>query len=117
MKYRSVASLKSMRDNSVPLSANKHLLQWVEKIALLVKPERIHWVDGSQEENDTICAQMVERGTFLKLNQDRRLGCYYARSDPNDVARVEDRTFICSLSKENAARRTTGCTRSRCAGS
>ena len=71
-------------------------------MAELTKPESIHWVDGSQEEYDALCAQMVEGGTFIKLNEDLWPGCYYARSDASDVARVEDRTFICSLSKDNA---------------
>ncbi len=98
----STAILKSSRDVSVPLSANKHLLRWVEKMSELTKPASIHWVDGSQEENDDLCAQMVQTGTLIKLNQDLWPGCYYARSDASDVARVEDRTFICSLSKDNA---------------
>jgi phosphoenolpyruvate carboxykinase (GTP) len=68
----------------------------------LTKPDAIHWVDGSQEENDALCARLVESGTFIKLNQELWPGCYYARSDASDVARVEDRTFICSLSKDNA---------------
>jgi phosphoenolpyruvate carboxykinase (GTP) len=71
-------------------------------MAELTKPASIHWVDGSQEENDDLCAQMVESGTFIKLNEELWPGCYYARSDASDVARVEDRTFICSLSKDNA---------------
>ncbi|HEY1754629.1 MAG TPA: phosphoenolpyruvate carboxykinase (GTP) [Bryobacteraceae bacterium] len=96
------AILKSSRNASVPLSENKHLLRWVEKMAELTKPASIHWVDGSQEENDDLCAQMVESGTFIKLNEELWPGCYYARSDASDVARVEDRTFICSLSKDNA---------------
>ncbi len=98
----STAILKSSRDVSIPLSENKHLLRWVEKMAELTQPKSIHWVDGSQEENDDLCAQMVETGTLIKLNQDLWPGCYYARSDAGDVARVEDRTFICSLSKDNA---------------
>ncbi len=98
----STVTTKSARDVSKPLSANKHLLRWVEKTAELTTPANIHWVDGSQEENDALCAQMVENGTFIKLNQDLWPGCYYARSDASDVARVEDRTFICSLSKDNA---------------
>jgi phosphoenolpyruvate carboxykinase (GTP) len=71
-------------------------------MAHLTKPDSIHWVDGSQEENDELCAQMVEAGTFIKLNEKLWPGCFYARSDASDVARVEDRTFICSLSKDNA---------------
>jgi phosphoenolpyruvate carboxykinase (GTP) len=87
---------------SVPLSENQHLLRWVEKMVELCQPTSVHWVDGSQEENDQLCAQMVESGTFIKLNEKLWPGCYYARSDASDVARVEDRTFICSLSKDNA---------------
>ena len=97
-----IANLQFTRDPAVPLSENKHLLRWVAKIAELTKPAHIHWVDGSEQENDTLCAQMVESGTLLKLNQDLWPNCYYARSDAGDVARVEDRTFICSLSKDNA---------------
>src|SRR5262245_47028582 len=82
------------------LSQNAHLLTWVEKIAALTKPDAIHWVDGSQEEYDSLCDQLVAGGTFIRLNQDLWPGCYYARSDASDVARVEDRTFICSLSKD-----------------
>jgi len=92
----------SKRNLAKPLATNKHLLRWVEKIADLTKPASIHWVDGSQEENDALCAQMVASGTFTKLNEKLWPGCFYARSDPSDVARVEDRTFICSLSKTNA---------------
>jgi len=85
-----------------PLSKNRHLLRWVEKIAELTTPSDIHWVDGSKEENEALCRQMVASGTFLKLNEKLWPNCYYARSDPGDVARVEDRTFICSLSKDSA---------------
>ena len=85
-----------------PLTKNKNLLKWIEKIAALTQPDAIHWVDGSPEENEALCAQMVAAGTFTKLNDDLWPGCYYAKSDPTDVARVEDRTFICSLSKHNA---------------
>src|SRR5579859_5316188 len=90
------------RNPAVPLSKNEHLLRWVEKMAELAKPARIHWVDGSQEENDQLLQEMVASGTLTKLNEQLWPGCYYARSDANDVARVEDRTFICSLSKDGA---------------
>ena len=90
------------RDPAKPLSTNVHLLNWVEKMALLTKPEEIHWVDGSEEEDEALKAQMVASGTFTKLNEKLWPGCYYARSDASDVARVEDRTFICSLSKDGA---------------
>jgi len=87
---------------SVPLSSNKHLLRWVKKISQLCKPDAIHWIDGSQREYDLLCEQMVASGSFIKLNQKKWPGCFLARSDASDVARVEDRTFICALSKEAA---------------
>src|SRR5450631_2956205 len=71
-------------------------------MANLTKPDAIHWVDGSEEEDETLKAEMVEGGTLIKLNEELWPGCYYARSDASDVARVEDRTFICSLSKDGA---------------
>jgi phosphoenolpyruvate carboxykinase (GTP) len=83
-------------------TANRHLIRWIEKMAELCRPEAIHWVDGSEEENRYLCDLLVNAGTFLRLDQKLWPGCYYARSSPNDVARVEDRTFICSLSKDNA---------------
>jgi phosphoenolpyruvate carboxykinase (GTP) len=92
----------SIQNTSIPLTTNDHLVRWVEKIAELTKPDAIHWVDGSREEYDLLCAQMVSSGTFTKLNQKLWPGCFYSRSDPGDVARVEDRTFICSLSKDSA---------------
>ncbi len=88
--------------SAVPLSTNKHLIRWVEKMAELTKPAAIHWVTGSEKERAALCAEMVAKGTFIKLNEKLWPGCYYARSDASDVARVEDRTFICSLSKEAA---------------
>jgi phosphoenolpyruvate carboxykinase (GTP) len=87
---------------SIPLSSNKHLLRWVEKMVALTRPASIHWVDGSQEEYDQLCNLLVANGTFVRLNQKLWPGCYYARSDASDVARVEDRTFICSLAKDSA---------------
>lgn len=84
------------------LSTNEHLIRWVEKMAELAQPDYIHWVDGSESENECLYDQLVAAGTFTRLNQELWPGCYYARSSPNDVARVEDRTFICSLSKDNA---------------
>ncbi|MEY4488904.1 MAG: hypothetical protein RIQ79_1412, partial [Verrucomicrobiota bacterium] len=92
----------SSRNPALPLSTNRHLLRWIEKMVALTTPAAIHWVDGSQEEYDTLCAELVAAGTFTKLNEDLWPGCFLARSDPGDVARVEDRTFICALSKDNA---------------
>ena len=90
------------RDPSVPLATNTHLLRWVEKMRQLTRPAAVHWVDGSQEEYAFLCKQMVRSGTLTKLNEELWPGCYYARSDASDVARVEQRTFICALSKDSA---------------
>jgi len=98
----SESSRRLSRDPSVPLSRNTHLLRWVEKMRELTKPAAVHWVDGSQDEYEFLCSRMVETGTLQKLNQDLWPNCYYARSDPGDVARVEQRTFVCSLSKDSA---------------
>ncbi len=84
------------------LTTNKHLIRWVEKMVDLCEPDLVHWVDGSAEEHRWMCEQLVQAGTFTRLNEKLWPGCYYARSSPEDVARVEDRTFICSLSKDNA---------------
>ncbi|HEY5551678.1 MAG TPA: phosphoenolpyruvate carboxykinase (GTP) [Opitutaceae bacterium] len=85
-----------------PLTDNKHLIRWVEKMAALCRPAAIHWVDGSRAENDRLCGQLVKSGTFTKLNARKRPNSYLCRSDPTDVARIEDRTYICSYSKDAA---------------
>jgi len=83
-------------------TAHTRLLQWVEQVARLCQPARIHWCDGSDAENQMLCDLMVRSGTFTRLNEALRPGCYLARSHPSDVARVEDRTYICCRNRDDA---------------
>lgn len=83
-------------------TSNIALKQWVEGMANICLPKDIYWCDGTQEEYNRLCQEMVESGTFIKLNPKKRPSCFLARSHPSDVARVEDRTFICTTSEEDA---------------
>jgi phosphoenolpyruvate carboxykinase (GTP) len=81
---------------------HKELQNWVNEVAELCQPDAIFWCDGSQEEYDSLCNQLVEKGTFIRLNEDKRPNSFACFSDPSDVARVEDRTYICSKKEEDA---------------
>ncbi|MDR5708297.1 MAG: phosphoenolpyruvate carboxykinase (GTP) [Armatimonadota bacterium] len=84
------------------LPRNRTLVRWVEEVAELTRPDRIHWCNGSQEEYEQLCRVLVQKGTFVPLNPKRRPGCYAAFSDPSDTARVEERTFVCTRRREDA---------------
>ncbi len=81
---------------------NQNLLAWVSEIAALCKPEKVVWCDGSKEEYDEMCELLVKGGTFTRLNPEKRPNCHLARTHPSDVARVEERTFVCAATKEEA---------------
>ncbi|KJV40131.1 phosphoenolpyruvate carboxykinase (GTP) [Brevundimonas sp. KM4] len=83
-------------------TAHAGLIAWVEQIAALTKPAKVHWCDGSEAEKEAITADLLAKGTLKALDQTKRPGCYYAASDPRDVARVESRTFICSDDQADA---------------
>jgi phosphoenolpyruvate carboxykinase (GTP) len=81
---------------------NQRLVRWVTEWSELCTPDAIHWCDGSEAENEHVCNELIEAGTFIRLNPEKRPNSFYARSDPSDVARVEDRTFICSLNRNDS---------------
>jgi phosphoenolpyruvate carboxykinase (GTP) len=84
------------------MTNNSKLLSWVQEAVELCQPDDVYWCDGSQEENDRLCEELVQKGTFVRLDPDKRPGSYLARSNPADVARVEGRTYICAKTPAEA---------------
>lgn len=91
-----------MTNLSPEKTTNKKLIAWVDEMTKLCKPDSVYWCDGSVEEYDRMCAELVEGGTFIPLNPEKRPNSFLCRSDPRDVARVEDRTFICTKNENDA---------------
>ena len=84
------------------MTNNKVLLDWIDQMQQITKPDNIVWIDGSEKQLEQLRAEACSTGELVKLDQQKLPGCYYHRTDPSDVARVEDRTFICSREKINA---------------
>lgn len=92
------------------LTSNKSVLKWVDEMVALTKPEKVVWIDGSEEQLEALRAESCSTGEMIKLNEEKLPGCYLHRSAVNDVARVEGRTFICTRKKRMQAPPTTGWT-------
>lgn len=96
------AAPKALQVQAPDYVKNPQLIAWVSEMVALCKPAKVHWCDGSQQEYDALCEQLVQAGTFKRLNPAKRANSFLACSDPSDVARVEDRTFICCEKEEDA---------------
>ena len=96
--------MTSPADSPAQSAPTKHqeLLSWVDEIAQLAKPDKVQWINGSDEEWKEITDALVEAGTFVRLNEEKKPNSFWAASDPSDVARVEDRTYICSEQEVDA---------------
>ncbi|MCB1123976.1 MAG: phosphoenolpyruvate carboxykinase (GTP), partial [Verrucomicrobiae bacterium] len=97
-----MSALDNLIKEMKPPTNHRRLLKWVDEVQELCKPDSVYWADGSQEEYDTLMGQMVQSGVAIKLNEKKRPNSYLFRSDPRDVARVEKRTFICSINPDDA---------------
>ena len=83
-------------------SSHQQLQSWVDEVAALTKPDQVYWCEGTPEEWTTLTDQLVETGTFVRLDEAKKPNSFYCASDPSDVARVEDRTYICSVDEADA---------------
>ena len=84
------------------LTKNPNVLKWIDEMVALTKPDKVVWIDGSEEQLNALRKEAISTGEMIELNQEKLPGCLYHRTLPNDVARVEDRTFICTKNKEDA---------------
>ena len=96
------ASVNATTNNQSAPTTHQGILDWVDEVATLTQPAKIHWCTGSDEEWVVLTNALVESGTFVRLNEEKKPNSFWAASDPTDVARVEDRTFICSVDEKDA---------------